>query len=131
MPVIFKNGEFEYEIIEEVKYTRNSNYGFEFLIVRRVHDCQWYVALNKQNGNNFPCEQLMLIPIGMVTKMLPDFISVYKVYGKNDVKDKDTKVTCRATYAPLPLRGHTSLRKEYCHSQEILNSLAEYKETTL
>lgn len=89
-----QRGDNEYKLHEGKSYVRRENYYFDMEVLERVNkgdSHQWYVNITKTDETYGRKEEL-LIPIGMLEKMLPDLMQAVYVFGSTDQKDQKTQM---------------------------------------
>lgn len=85
-------GENEYKLYESKRYERSDNYYFDMEVLERINkgdSHQWYVHITKTDETYGRQEDIM-VPIGMLKKMLPDLMQAIYVFGSADQKDRKT-----------------------------------------
>lgn len=89
-----QRGENEYKLYEAKSYVRRDNYYFDMEVLERINkgdSHQWYIHIQKTDETHGRQEDI-LIPIGMLEKMLPDLMQAVYLFGSADKKDRKTQM---------------------------------------
>ena len=82
-----------YTLKEGKRFIRNDVYAFDLCVLQLKDTNEYYLEIFKEDDYNHK-NQVITIPMSMLTKILPDFIDLTHTYGiYNNKKDGNDKVT--------------------------------------
>lgn len=82
-----------YTLKEGKRFIRNDVYAFDLCVLQLKDTNEYYLEIFKEDDYNHK-NQVITIPMSMLTKILPDIIDMTHTYGiYNNKKDGNDKVT--------------------------------------
>jgi hypothetical protein len=82
-----------YTLKEGKRFIRNDVYAFDLCVLQLKHTNEYYLEIFEEDDYNHK-NQVITIPMSMLTKILPDIIDMTHTYGiYNNKKDGNDKVT--------------------------------------
>ena len=87
-----------YTLKEGKRFIRNDVYAFDLCVLQLKETNEYYLEIFKEDDYNHK-NQVITIPISMLTKLLPDIIDTAHTYGmydhQKDINDKVTSIQNR------------------------------------